>query len=140
MITSLNQFCQNTYWLMVPMHIGPTRGHIRKVTVLKNRGIGLKIAAIGIRWPCQSLSFEKLPHFYVKNIFLAQKLMKWEGFYKSIRKSLKIQCALCTSGATENGNQEQIKAEPKLDKNLKINSEPPLCVICLIFCIFAVVE
>ena len=31
------------------VHIGPTRGHIRKVTVLKNRGIGLKIAAIGIR-------------------------------------------------------------------------------------------
>ena len=56
------------------VHIGPACGHIRKVTVLKNRGIGLKIASIGIG--CQSLSFEKLSHFYVKNIFLAQKLTK----------------------------------------------------------------
>ena len=34
---------------VLPVHIGPARGHIRKVTVLKNRGIGLKMAAIGIR-------------------------------------------------------------------------------------------
>ena len=29
--------------------IGPPRGHDRKLTVFTNRGIGLKIAAIGIK-------------------------------------------------------------------------------------------
>ena len=39
-----------------------------------------------IRRPYQSISLEILPHFYVKNIFLAQKLTKWQGFNKSDRK------------------------------------------------------
>ena len=70
------------------LHIGPARGHMRKLTVVKNRGTGLKFAAI--EGCCQSISLKNYPIFYVKNIFLAQKLTKWEGFYKSIRKSMKI--------------------------------------------------
>ena len=31
------------------VHIGPAHGHIRKLTVFKNRGIGLKISALGKR-------------------------------------------------------------------------------------------
>ena len=43
------------HWLLldtaqcVNTHIGPARGHIRKLTVFKNRGIWHKIAGIGIQ-------------------------------------------------------------------------------------------
>ena len=41
-------------------------------TVLTNHGMGPKIVAICIRGSYQSVSFGKLPHFDVNNIFLAQ--------------------------------------------------------------------
>ena len=48
------------------------------------------MSAKAIIRPHQSFALEILPHFYVKNIFIAQKLMKWQGFNKYIGKSTKI--------------------------------------------------
>ena len=67
-----------------PLHIGPARGHIANSIALKNRGIGLKISALAYILIFQSNPLKKLPHFLVKNIFLAQKMKKWQGF--KIRK------------------------------------------------------
>ena len=69
------------------LHIGPAHGHIKIEGVLKK---SLKMLAQAIRRPYQSYYLEILPHFYVKNIFLAQNLTKWQGFNKSHRKSMKI--------------------------------------------------
>ena len=72
------------------MHIGPSHGHIRKLAVFKIFDIGLNISALGIRWSYQSISFEKLPRFYVKDIFLAQKLRILEEIEKdNLKKPIK---------------------------------------------------
>ena len=62
------------------MHNRPARGHIANWMALKNRGIWLKISALGYILWFQSNYLKKLPHFHVRNIFLAQKMKKRQGF------------------------------------------------------------
>ena len=71
---------------------------LKKRWFLENRGQWLKMSVQAIRWQYQSFSLEILPQFYVKNIFLAQKLTKWQGFNKSNRKSMKINFQKCYKG------------------------------------------
>jgi hypothetical protein len=58
------------------LHIGPAHGHIANSMALKNLGIWLKILFLVYILLFQSNSLKKLPHFHVKNIFLAQKKEK----------------------------------------------------------------
>ena len=61
---------------MDTIHIGPTRGHITNSMALNNHCIWLEILAL----------YEKLPHFHEKNIFLAQKMKKLQGFKSFLKK------------------------------------------------------